>query len=145
MTKKLVLCHGVFDFLHWGHLMHLQEARAMGTILVVTITADNYVSKGHGRPIFTEYQRAQMLRALAIVDEVDIVYDKSAIPAIMKYRPDLYVKGSDYNNAKGREKLEAEEKAVKSYGGRLVFTENISGFSTTTLLRKVYHALASQS
>ena len=71
--RKVVLCHGVFDLLHMGHVRHLEEARSHGDILIVTITADAYVNKGPGKPVFSAALRAEMLAALSCVDFVDIV------------------------------------------------------------------------
>ena len=59
--KKVVLCHGVFDLLHMGHVKHLQAARREGDLLIVTITADDFVNKGPGRPVFSQQLRAEML------------------------------------------------------------------------------------
>ena len=69
---KIVQCHGCFDLMHIGHIRHLQAARAMGDLLVVTVTADLYVAKGDGRPAFAEALRAEALAALACVDRVAI-------------------------------------------------------------------------
>ena len=63
--KCVVLCHGTFDLIHTGHIRHLQEAKRQGDVLFVTITADKYVSKGPGRPVFSEILRAENLSALS--------------------------------------------------------------------------------
>jgi len=68
--KKVVHCHGVFDLLHPGHILHFQAARGLGDILVVTITRDAYVDKGPGRPVFKERLRAESLAALEVIDYV---------------------------------------------------------------------------
>ena len=66
--KKIVLCHGVFDLLHIGHIDYLESAKKFGDILIVSITSDRFVNKGHGRPYFNEYKRAKMLLSLKIVN-----------------------------------------------------------------------------
>ena len=71
--ETVVLAHGTFDLLHIGHLRHLREAKRHGTRLFVTITADAFVNKGPGRPIFSEHMRAEMLGALEFVDAVGII------------------------------------------------------------------------
>ncbi|MBD39258.1 MAG: cytidyltransferase, partial [Euryarchaeota archaeon] len=67
-NKKVVLAHGVFDLLHLGHVRHLEAARKLGDILIVTVTADKYVRKGPGRPVFPQGIRAEMLAALGYID-----------------------------------------------------------------------------
>ena len=69
---RVVLCHGVFDLLHLGHVRHLEAARAEGTVLMVTVTADAQVHKGPGRPIFGDKLRAEMIAALGYVDWVAV-------------------------------------------------------------------------
>ena len=94
--KRIVHCHGVFDLLHLGHLRYFEAAKRHGDVLVVTITADEYVNKGPGRPVFTSDQRAEMLASLGIIDFVAVNHEKTAVSAIIAIRPDFYVKGSDY-------------------------------------------------
>lgn len=92
--RKVALCHGVFDLVHLGHIRHIQAARNEGDVVMVTITADRYVNKGPGRPIFPENMRAEMLASLATVDWVGINHTSSAEPILDTVRPDIYVKGS---------------------------------------------------
>src|SRR5919112_1725443 len=94
--KRVVHCHGVFDLLHIGHLRHLDGARRLGDLLVVTITPDHLVNKGPGRPAFTETLRAEALAMLECVDLVAINRWPTAIEPIKILRPSFYVKGSDY-------------------------------------------------
>ena len=98
--KKIVLCHGVFDLLHLGHINHFKEAKTKGDILVVTITKDKYVNKGPNRPAFNEQNRTEAIAALGIVDFVAINDDLNAVPAIKKLKPNFYCKGPDYKNSK---------------------------------------------
>ena len=70
--KKLVMAHGVFDLLHMGHVLHLKSAKSEGDILFLSITADQFVNKGPGRPVFSHHIRAEMLAALEYVDFVII-------------------------------------------------------------------------
>src|SRR5204862_3331113 len=96
--KTVVLAHGTFDLLHVGHVRHLEAARKLGDVLVVTVTADRFVNKGPGRPVFTEWLRAEMLAALSYVDWVAINPSPDAVSAIDLIRPQFYVKGQDYQN-----------------------------------------------
>ncbi|MEO5367553.1 MAG: PfkB family carbohydrate kinase [Magnetococcus sp. WYHC-3] len=135
--KRVAHCHGTFDLLHPGHLRHLERARREGDLLVVTLTADAYVNKGPGRPVFNENLRAESLAALAAVDWVGIVFDATALPAIEAIRPDAYIKGQDYKNASDdvTGNIARERAAVEKHGGSLVFTEEIT-FSSTSLLNQ---------
>ena len=80
--RKVVHCHGVFDLLHVGHLRYFDEAKAMGDVLVVTLTTDKHVNKGPHRPAFTEQLRAEVLAALECVDFVAINPTPTAVEAI---------------------------------------------------------------
>ncbi|MEW6087939.1 MAG: PfkB family carbohydrate kinase [bacterium] len=133
--KKIVHCHGCFDLLHPGHIKHFQAAKRKGDILVVTLTKDEYVNKGPGRPIFNHHLRADSIAALECVDYVAINEWPAATEAIKIIKPDLYVKGSDYSNKDGdiTGKIYEEEEAVKSVGGMLHFTDEAS-FSSTSLI-----------
>ena len=123
--KSVVLCHGVFDLLHYGHILHFEEARRQGDALVVTITPDVYVNKGPNRPAFTEAYRAQMLAALEIVDYVAINKWPTAVEMLRAVQPNVYAKGPDYRdrNADITGKIGDEEAAVYESGGRIYFTE----------------------
>jgi rfaE bifunctional protein nucleotidyltransferase chain/domain len=128
-----VHCHGCFDLLHWGHLKHLKEAKSLGTELIVTVTADEYVNKGPGRPFFNQWQRQEMLQELRFVDEVRIT--TSAEVAIRSVKPDIYVKGKEYEN-----KL-PEQKLVESLGGRVHFTQG-PVYSSTELINGAHLRLS---
>mgnify|MGYP001580414626 CR=1 FL=1 len=125
----VVLANGCFDLLHYGHLLHLEEARKLGDWLVVAVTADHAVNKGPGRPVFNQEQRAAMVRALRIVDGVAIV--ENGEEAIRIIKPDIFVKGSEYDG-----KLK-EKALVESFGGRCVFTAGPI-YSSTRLLDGSY-------
>ncbi len=126
--KSVVLCHGVFDLLHYGHILHFEEARRQGDALVITITPDVYVNKGPDRPAFTEAYRAQMLAALEIVDYVAINKWPSAVEMLQIVQPDVYAKGPDYRDhqADVSGKIGDEEAAVRAAGGRIYYTEDIT-------------------
>jgi rfaE bifunctional protein nucleotidyltransferase chain/domain len=134
---KLVLCHGVFDLLHIGHIRHLEQARKLGDVLVVTLTADQYVNRGPHRPAFHEDLRAEALAALECVDYVAITKWPTAVEAIRLLRPGFYVKGAEGKDVDldGTDSITHEETAVKSVGGQLVFTEDIT-YSSSSLINK---------
>ncbi len=132
--KTVVHCHGCFDLLHVGHIKHLQAARRLGDLLIVTVTPDRYVNKGPGRPAFTESLRAEALAALDCVDLVAIDRSPTAVEAIRLLRPDYYVKGQEFENLpRPPVRLQAEIDAVHEVGGQVRFTHE-AVFSSTALL-----------
>ena len=135
--KKLVMAHGVFDLLHMGHVHHLKSAKNEGDILVLSITADQFVNKGPGRPVFSHYMRAEMLAALEYVDFVIINRAPSAEPMIELVKPDVFVKGSDYENALDdiTGKIIDEQLTVERHDGRIVYTKGIT-FSSSSLINR---------
>ena len=135
--KTIVQAHGTFDLLHIGHVRHLEAARELGDVLIVTLTADRFVNKGPGRPVFGEALRAEMLANLQYVDWVAINSDPDAVSAINLLHPDVYVKGKDYQNPEGdvTGKIVTERKAVESHGGRIHFTDEVV-FSSTELINR---------
>jgi len=135
--QTVVLAHGVFDLIHMGHVRHLEEARRHGELLIVSVTADAYVNKGPGRPVFTDTMRAEMLAALEYVDWVGINHAGSAEPMIEAVKPDVYAKGPDYAEAADdiTGKITDERTAVETNGGRVVFTDDVT-FSSSALLNR---------
>lgn len=135
--KKIVHCHGVFDLIHPGHIRYLKSAKNHGDFLIVTITADAFVRKGPGRPIFKENLRAEVLASIEYVDYVATINSYSAVDGINAICPDLYVKGPDYRKRKTYKdiptKLSEEEAAVIAGGGKVIFTDDII-FSSSQLI-----------
>ncbi|MFA5156180.1 MAG: PfkB family carbohydrate kinase [Candidatus Omnitrophota bacterium] len=133
--KCVVHCHGVFDLLHPGHIKHFDAAKKKGDILVVTVTKDEYVNKGPGRPVFNQHLRAESIAAIECVDFVAINDWPTAVETIKRLKPDFYVKGSDYakkdDDLTG--KITEEEEAINLIGGALHFTDEIS-FSSSSLI-----------
>jgi len=135
--KKIVHCHGVFDLLHIGHIKHFEEAKSFGDVLVVTITPDEFVHKGPNRPAFTTALRLEALAALESIDFVSANEWPIAVDTIKMILPDIYCKGPDYKDHKDdvTGKIDDEEKAVKSVGGKIMYTADIT-FSSSSLLNK---------
>lgn len=135
--KKIVHCHGVFDLLHIGHIRYFKQAREMGDILVVTLTPDRYVDKGHHRPAFTETLRAEAVASLSQVDYVAINRWPTAEETLRLLKPDVYVKGSEFKNTASdfTGKIGKEEVVVNEIGAKLAFTEDII-FSSSNLINK---------
>jgi rfaE bifunctional protein nucleotidyltransferase chain/domain len=135
--RTVVQAHGTFDLLHLGHVRHLEAARKLGDVLVVTVTADRFVNKGPGRPVFNAELRAEMLATLEYVDWVAINDAADAVSAIELIRPSLYIKGQDYQNPQGdiTGKITLERQAVEAHGGRIHFTDEVT-FSSTALINR---------
>jgi len=141
--KRIVQSHGIYDLIHPGHVLHLEEARALGDVLVVTLTADRFVNKGPGRPYFKEELRIRSLAALSCVDYVVLVPFTGAVEAIECVRPDVYCKGKEYEDpdfdTEGN--LPNEIRAVKRCGGRMRFIGSIK-YSSTRLLNLYFDHLS---
>jgi len=137
--RKIVLCHGTFDLLHIGHIRHLERARQEGDVLFVTITADQYVNKGPGRPVFSSELRAEHIAALVAVDYVAINNANTSVNVIRQLQPDVYIKGGDYkvNEEDVTGNIYLETEAVEACGGKVVYTEDIT-FSSSKLLNEYF-------
>jgi len=135
--KRIVLCHGVFDLLHIGHIRYFEAAKKHGDILIVTVTPDRFVNKGPERPAFPEKLRAESITSLEIVDYVAINEWPTAVETIHLLKPDIYAKGSEYkdSNRDITGKIVDEESAIHAVGGTLLFTEDIV-FSSSRLINK---------
>jgi cytidyltransferase-like protein len=140
--KRVVQSHGIFDLMHPGHILHLEEARALGDVLVVTLTADRFVDKGPGRPYFHEQLRIRSLVALACVDYVVLVPAAGAVPGIERIRPQVFCRGKEYEDPSFdvTGSLTAEREAVEKVGGELRFVGPIK-YSSTKLLNLFFDRL----
>jgi rfaE bifunctional protein nucleotidyltransferase chain/domain len=132
--RQIVFTNGVFDLLHPGHVRYLQEARALGDLLIVGLNADESVrrNKGPTRPINPEAERAEVLAALASVDAVAVFSEDTPAEIIRLVQPDILVKGADWaaDAIVGRDTVEAR-------GGRVVRIPVEEGHSTTTLVERI--------
>ncbi|MBI3457050.1 MAG: adenylyltransferase/cytidyltransferase family protein [Candidatus Rokubacteria bacterium] len=131
----VVMCHGVFDLVHVGHIRHFEQARRHGDVLIVTVTPDRFVNKGSHRPAFTEALRAEAVAALGAVDYVAINRWPTAAETIRLLQPHVYCKGDEYRDVSGdaRVALLAEIQAVEEIGGRIEYTHDLT-FSSSRLI-----------
>ena len=132
--KKIVHCHGVFDFFHPGHLEHLEEAKKKGDVLIVTVTPDQFVDKGPDRPYFSQDLRAKVLASLECVDYIAINEFPTAENTIHILKPDFYVKGNEFvkqDDPTG--KIQREIEALKKVGGSIHYTNGIT-FSSSKII-----------
>jgi len=135
LPRPLVFTNGVFDILHRGHASYLAQARALGASLVVGVNSDASVKmlgKGDDRPINSEADRQALLAALESVDMAIMFTEQTPVNLIEKIRPDIYVKGGDYEID-----TLAETHLVKSWGGKAVAIPFLYERSTTSLLGKI--------
>jgi rfaE bifunctional protein kinase chain/domain/rfaE bifunctional protein nucleotidyltransferase chain/domain len=134
--RVVVHCHGCFDIVHPGHIHHLQLAKTYGDILVVSLSADAQVNKGVNRPLVPEDLRAQSLAALECVDFVYVNPEPTAAGLLLRLRPDVYVKGKEYEHNQDPRFL-AERQVVTANGGRVVCTSGDVIFSSTALINQL--------
>lgn len=131
--RVVVQCHGCFDIVHPGHIRHLQHAAKQGDLLLVSITADAVMNKGDGRPLFPQDLRAENLAALDCVDWVYVNPDPTAESLLELTRPDVYIKGREYEG-NDDPRFRAERDTVERHGGRIIFSSGDVVFSSTALI-----------
>jgi rfaE bifunctional protein nucleotidyltransferase chain/domain len=135
LPRPLILTNGVFDVLHRGHVTYLEAARRLGTSLLVAVNSDasaRSLGKGPGRPINSEQDRLYVLAALESVTHVTLFEESTPCELIRLIRPDVYVKGGDYDI----ETLE-EARIVRSWGGSIQAIPFIDGYSTSALVKRI--------
>ncbi len=138
LPRPLVFTNGVFDVLHRGHVLYLAQARALGASLLVALNTDvsaRRLGKGADRPLNNEADRAIVMAALASTSLVTWFDDDTPLQLIAEIRPDILVKGGDYDMSKL-----AETRVVESYGGRALALPFVDGYSTTALVQRIRQA-----
>jgi rfaE bifunctional protein kinase chain/domain/rfaE bifunctional protein nucleotidyltransferase chain/domain len=144
--KTIALCHGVFDLIHPGHIQHFGVAKKTADVLIVSITADKFVNKGPGRPLFDQDVRLSSLAAFLDIDFVTISYSATALDVIDLIKPDFYIKGSDYANDSDdvTGMISLERKAVEKNGGRIHFTNELTS-SSSLLINRFFSKLPEEA
>ncbi len=138
LPRPLVFTNGVFDVLHRGHVLYLAQARALGGSLLVALNTDasaRRLGKGPDRPLNNEADRAFVMAALAAIDVVTWFDEDTPLELITQLKPDILVKGGDYDMSKL-----AETRVVQAYGGRALALPFVDGYSTSALVRKIRQA-----
>ena len=137
--KKIVLCHGVFDLLHAGHILHFKAAKQNGDVLVVSVTPDIHVNKGPNRPYFNENFRLKNLAEIECVDFVTLNQWSTAIETLCLLKPDVYAKGHDYANFEHdvTGNIAKEQATVQELGGKIIFTD-LPTMSSSNLLNEFF-------
>lgn len=136
MKKKIGLCHGCFDILHFGHILHFKSAKKNCDVLIVTITDDKYVNKGKGRPIFKSFERATMLLGIKYIDGLYINKKETSIKLLETLKPHVYFKGLEYKKKLSPNFFE-EAKICKKNKVKIHFTRDKTS-SSTKILKKMY-------
>jgi rfaE bifunctional protein nucleotidyltransferase chain/domain len=131
---RWVLCHGVFDMCHGGHLFHLEWARNQGDRLIVSVAPDTSVAKGEGRPRVKQKERIRQLDNFNCVDYVVLNELVEASLLISELQPDVYVKGPDIER-QPTPAFKEEKKVMEDLGGRVLFSPDSVEFHTTELLK----------
>jgi cytidyltransferase-like protein len=126
---RTVLANGCFDLLHYGHLLHLEAAAALGDRLVVAITRDAVVAKEKGRdhPVYPDWQRARLVGALSLVAETILV--DGTMEALERVNPDVLAKGIDY-----RDSMQPSHVAYCQERGIEVVITNTPKFSSSEMI-----------
>ncbi len=135
LAQPVVFTNGVFDILHRGHVTYLEQARALGASLVIGLNSDasaRALGKGPERPLNNEADRACVLAALASVSLVTLFDEATPVELLKQVRPQLYVKGGDYDV-----ELLEEARWVRSWGGRSLALGFVEGYSTSSLVARI--------
>ncbi len=135
MPRPLVFTNGVFDILHRGHAEYLERARGLGASLLVAVNSDRsarLLGKGPGRPFNTDADRAALIAALESVTMVTMFEERTPVELIRIVRPDVYVKGGDYE----LDEL-PEAPLMHEMGGTTVLVPFSAGFSTSSMVERI--------
>ncbi len=132
--RKVIMCHGVFDVVHPGHLRHLLYAKSKADILVASLTADRHIAKGQYRPHVPQELRAINLAAFEIVDYVIIDPEPTPLKNLSLIKPDIFAKGYEYQASGLPLKTQSELDVIRGYGGEIIFTPGDYVFSSSQLI-----------
>ena len=132
--RTVVMCHGVFDLVHPGHIRHLLYAKSKADILVTSLTADLHIAKANYRPFVPQELRALNLAALEMVDYVLIDEEATPLRNLALIQPDFFAKGYEYQNGGVHPKTQEEINAVERYGGEVLFTPGDIVYSSSALI-----------
>jgi len=133
--KKIILCHGVFDLVHPGHIRHFTHCKEKGEILVVSLTKDIYIKKGTYRPLVPEKIRAFNLSILELVDYVIIDENKHPDKLLNLLKPNFFAKGMEYADLKNPLTVK-EKKIIEKYGGKMLFSPGDFVLSSTKIIQQ---------
>ncbi len=133
-ARRVIMCHGVFDVVHPGHVRHMLYAKSKADVLVCSLTADRHITKGVHRPHIPQELRAANLAAFEMVDYVVIDFNEKPLENISIIQPDYFAKGFEYTSTGMPAKTAEEAAMVKSYGGEMIFTPGDIVYSSSSLI-----------
>jgi cytidyltransferase-like protein len=133
-NKSVIMCHGVFDVVHPGHIRHLLYAKSKADLLIASITADHHITKGVHRPHVPQDLRAVNLAAFEVVDYVVIDKNPTPLENIRLIEPDYFAKGFEYTATGMPAKTAEEAEVVGAYGGEIIFTPGDIVYSSSNLI-----------
>ena len=135
-NKKLVVTNGCFDIVHRGHITYLINARKQGDSLLLAVNSDNSVKalKGPSRPVINENDRSFILSCFPFIDAL-VIFDTPRCDNLLKeIKPDIYVKGADYNlNTMDQ----GEREILESVGSEIRFISFVDGYSSSNIISKI--------
>lgn len=141
-NKKIGMVHGVFDVVHVGHIIHFLEAKKKVDFLIASVTSDKYVNKAPGKPIFSVQNRIKVLENLKLIDLVIESNSNNALKSISLIKPNFYFKGTEYKDKKDiTNNIKLEEKYVKRFGGKIIFTEG-QVYSSSKIINEKFNFLS---
>jgi rfaE bifunctional protein nucleotidyltransferase chain/domain len=146
LKKKIGMIHGVFDVIHFGHILYFKEAKKKVDKLIVSVTADEYVNKGPEKPIFSLKTRMEVLKSIKYIDDVVESNYPTAVENIKKFKPNFYIKGKDYKKTADdlSKNIIIEKKEVEKYGGKIIFTES-ELYSSSSIINKNFDYINSDA
>ena len=134
--KKIILCHGVFDIVHPGHIRHFAHCKQKADILIVSLTRDIFIKKGTYRPMVPERLRAFNLASLQLVDYVIIDQNISPVKLLKKIKPNFFAKGLEYADLKNPLTVK-EKNVVESFGGKMIFSPGDYVLSSSKIINQI--------
>jgi len=143
-ANKVIMCHGTFDIVHPGHVRHLMYAKSKADILVVSVTADEHITKANFRPYVPDSLRALNLAALQMVDFVVIDRQPKPLENLRALQPDYFAKGYEYVDGRVDPRTQEEMDVLETYGGEFIFTPGDIVFSSSKIIETQPPDLASE-
>ena len=143
-AKSVIMCHGVFDLVHPGHIRHLMYAKSKANILVTSLTSDAHITKASFRPFVPQDLRAMNLAALEVVDYVIIDENPTPLENIRDLQPDYFAKGYEYHQDGLHPKTQQELEVLERYGGELIFTPGDVVYSSSALIEQARPKLSGE-
>lgn len=137
---KVVLAHGIFDLLHYGHMRYLEQSKALGDLLIVSVVADKFVQKGPGKPVYNQNVRLCSIAALEYTNYVVLCDDFGPWEILEALQPQIYSRAKDVVHLLNDPDsgLSKDKRIVEAIGGKLVFVDEVPGFHSSKILNEYF-------